>query len=187
MTHVDQNWNSILQGLVSIDQVVEQLIIDEGAAMISFLYKKRNNQAVAGSKLCDETTFYKAFEKDLRKACKLVVIESPFMTERRAYQLSRIFKKLTGRGVSVRVYTRNPYHHPPRLRDQSFRAIAILKASGAKVYGCDDMRHRKVAIFDKRILWEGSLNILSQSKSRETMRRIESAQLARQMLAIVKS
>ena len=33
--------------------------------------------------------------------------------------------------------------------------------------------HRKLAIIDRKILWEGSLNILSQSHSRELMRRIE--------------
>lgn len=42
--------------------------------------------------------------------------------------------------------------------------------------------HRKLAIFDKRIPWEGSLNILSQNDSCEITRRIESEVLAQQML-----
>lgn len=41
---------------------------------------------------------------------------------------------------------------------------------------------RKIAVIDGRILWEGSLNILSQGNSREVMRRIESEELTKQMV-----
>ena len=37
--------------------------------------------------------------------------------------------------------------------------------------------HRKLAIIDRKILWEGSLNILSQNHSRELMRRIENEEI----------
>jgi hypothetical protein len=46
--------------------------------------------------------------------------------------------------------------------------------------------HRKLAIIDRQILWEGSLNILSQNESCEVMRRIESDELAMQMLQFTK-
>jgi hypothetical protein len=42
--------------------------------------------------------------------------------------------------------------------------------------------HRKLAIIDRRLLWEGSLNMLSQNDSCEIMRRIESNSLATQMI-----
>ena len=45
--------------------------------------------------------------------------------------------------------------------------------------------HRKLAIIDDEILWEGSLNILSQNDSCEIMRRSVSAQLANQMLSFI--
>ena len=155
--------------------------------MLSFFYMKRTNQEIVSSKLFDEATFYKAFERDVRKSKKSVVIESPFLTERRAHQFSSIIKKLRKRDVKVIIYTRYPYHHPYRLRIHALEGIKILQDAGARVYECRDFRHRKVAVIDKTKLWEGSLNILSQSKSRETMRRIESKMLARQMLGIIKS
>ena len=40
--------------------------------------------------------------------------------------------------------------------------------------------HRKIAVIDDEILWEGSLNILSQNDSCEIMRRIKSEELVRQ-------
>lgn len=43
-----------------------------------------------------------------------------------------------------------------------------------------------LAILDRKILWEGSLNILSQTKNREIMRRIESKEFALEMFNFLK-
>lgn len=156
--------------------------------MFSLFYsKKLRNQDILRSELFDEDNFYKSFMKDLKRARKSVVIESPFLTERRSYLLASIFIKLKKRGVKVTIYTRSPKHHMYRLRQQSIESIHILRDSGVTVFECYDYRHRKVAIIDKQTLWEGSLNILSQSRSREIMRRIVSPPLAKQMLRIVRS
>lgn len=45
--------------------------------------------------------------------------------------------------------------------------------------------HRKLAIIDGEILYEGSLNILSQLDSCEVMRRTESQQLANEMARFI--
>jgi hypothetical protein len=45
--------------------------------------------------------------------------------------------------------------------------------------------HRKVAILDRSILYEGSLNILSQNNSSEVTRRIESVPIAWQMVRFI--
>ena len=134
------------------------------------------------SQLYDERYFYPSFVRDLKAAKREVIIESPYLTVKRVLQFASIFRKLSKRGVCLRVNTRIPQHHTRDLRIQSERAIVLLKKVGVRVYVCSDHRHRKVAIIDGSILWEGSLNILSQSNSREIMRRIESVQLATQML-----
>ena len=41
--------------------------------------------------------------------------------------------------------------------------------------------HRKLAVIDRKILWEGSLNILSHVRSREIMRRIVGARSVKEM------
>jgi hypothetical protein len=45
--------------------------------------------------------------------------------------------------------------------------------------------HRKLVVVDRRVLYEGSLNVLSQNNSSEIMRRIESARLAWQTIGFV--
>lgn len=155
--------------------------------MLSILRKK----TVAGndlllSKLYDEGTFYHNFTNDLREAKRSVIIESPYLTERRALQFAKLLKKLKKRGVSVRINTRDPRHHDKTLEIQAWRAIKVIRQNGAKVHIYGDMRHRKLAIIDDHILWDGSLNILSQSRSKEIMRRTNSTTLCQQMMSFAR-
>ena len=138
------------------------------------------------SKLYEEDSFYDAFIEDIKRAKNTILIESPYLTERRALQFSDLFNKKIIEGVRVLIYTRNPQHHDNVLEIQSRKALKILKESGAHIFICDDMRHRKLAIIDNLILWEGSLNILSQSKSCEVMRRSVSSELCNQMINFIK-
>jgi len=52
---------------------------------------------------------------------------------------------------------------------------------GVQTFLCSGNHHRKLAIIDRKILWEGSLNILSQNNSREIMRRIEGEAFATEL------
>ena len=149
------------------------------------LFRKKSVQGndLLMSKLFDEVTFYRAFGRDLEDARRSVIIESPYLTEKRAIQFSKLFKRLKKRGVAVRINTRDPRHHDKTLEIQAWKAIKVLKKHGVKVFICSDMRHRKLAIIDNRILWDGSLNILSQSHSMEIMRRTNSTTLCKQMIS----
>lgn len=133
------------------------------------------------STLCDESTFYKMFSNDLKHALRDVVIESPYLTINRTEMLLPLFDKLTRYGVRIRVNTRHPSHHDKGMCAQAWQSVDRLRIIGVTVKFYDDMRHRKLAIIDGQVLWEGSLNIMSQGNSREVMRRIQSPVLARQM------
>ena len=69
--------------------------------------------------------------------------------------------------------TRDPKEHEENMEYQSEETISLFERMGVQVLLCIGNHHRKFAILDRKILWEGSLNILSQNKSREIMRRIE--------------
>lgn len=131
--------------------------------------------------LFDETTFYHQFIKDLDKAKSEVIIESPFITISRVNNLSWVFEKLVNRGVKVYVITRLPENHDAFLKHQAEQAIQYFESIGVQVLATKNNHHRKLAIIDREILWEGSLNILSQTKSREVMRRIEGENHAKEM------
>ena len=137
------------------------------------------------SALFDNNTFYKAFEHDLRRTKQSVIIESPFITRKRMEHLLPILTKLRRRGVRIVVNTRSPEEHNEEYAIQTEYAVAAMQDIGIKVL-CTIKHHRKLAIVDKEILWEGSLNILSQSDSCEIMRRTVSSSLVYQMLCFIK-
>lgn len=133
------------------------------------------------SRLFNEATFYRQFTKDLQRCGSEVVIESPFMTTRRVGTLLPVFRKLLRRGVSITVNTKPPEELDEFLYYESQEAVQQLQDAGVDVLFTGG-HHRKLAILDRRTLWEGSLNILSQNDSCEIMRRTESELLAAEML-----
>ncbi|MDP3974037.1 MAG: phospholipase D-like domain-containing protein [Candidatus Daviesbacteria bacterium] len=143
-------------------------------------------ESLLTSKLFDENTFYEAFIKDLKRCKEEVIIESPYITCRRMEILESIFEKLIKHGVKIYIITRNPNEHDESMARQAELEISIFEEMGVQVLLCTGNHHRKLAILDRKTLWEGSLNILSQGISREIMRRIESYELTMQMFKFLK-
>lgn len=142
---------------------------------------KYHSLDLVGSQLYNEQTFYKAFNHDIACCRNEAIIESPFMTTQRVNTLLPYFRKAIARGVKVIVNTRHPQEHDQYMRTEAEKCIAILQGIGVEVLFTGG-HHRKLAIFDRAILWEGSLNTLSQNDSCEIMRRIESGQLVSQLI-----
>ena len=135
-------------------------------------------------KLYDQNSFYEAFIKDLRNARNMVIIESPFMTKRRVEQLSPILEKLVNRSVKVIVNTKPFEEHDVVMQYMACEGIAALQAIGVEVFMTVG-HHRKLAIIDDDISWEGRLNILSQYDSCEIMRRIVSRDAVEQLVRFI--
>lgn len=137
------------------------------------------------SRLYDNKSFYKMFGKDLWHAQHSVIIESPFITAKRMEELLPILRKLRQRGVRITVNTRNPKEHD----DAEYKyqaALAVYEMQELDITVLYTVKHhRKLAIIDGEILWEGSLNILSQIDSCEIMRRTVSQQLANEVVRFI--
>jgi hypothetical protein len=72
------------------------------------------------------------------------------------------------------------------MEAQSEDVIRTFEIMGVQTLLCVGNHHRKLAILDRKILWEGSLNILSQTHSREIMRRIENEEITMEMFNFLK-
>lgn len=135
--------------------------------------------------LYNQDTFYRPFERDLLAARKRVVIESPFITTKRIDMFIPTLSKLCRRGVKVVINTKPLDEHDAVLRDQALMTIGQLQDIGIMVLFTKG-HHRKLAIIDDDILYEGSLNILSQNDSCEIMRRINDKPSVREMLRFIR-
>jgi phosphatidylserine/phosphatidylglycerophosphate/cardiolipin synthase-like enzyme len=154
--------------------------------MLSYLQRFiKPTTGIVYSKLFSEKDFYSVFIKDLSNCGSEVIIESPFITMKRVSVLLPTLEKLKARHVRVVINTKSPYENDNILQYEALQAITLLQKIGVHVIYTDN-HHRKIAILDRNILYEGSLNILSCNNSREVMRRIDSIELAWQMVHFTK-
>lgn len=132
---------------------------------------------IHSSQLYDNATFYDAFTKDILKSQHSLIIESPFITLKRLEKILPYLERLRRKGVAITINTRNPEEHDGMYVGQAHEAVTQLQNISIRVL-YTVRHHRKLAIIDTHIVWEGSLNILSHSDSCEMMRRIDSNAVA---------
>lgn len=142
------------------------------------------NSILPASRLYNQTNFYPAFERDLSNAKLRVVIESPFIASRRFYALLPVLQKALSSGVAIVVNTRDPREHEPLMRAHVEKCVEVLHDIGVTVLYTGAL-HRKIAFIDD-VVYEGSLNILSQSDSCEIMRRTKSSDYASELIKFIK-
>lgn len=127
-----------------------------------------------------EGTFYPAFLKDLTRARETIVIFSPFATSAGTARWVDSLRAALARGVKTRIVTRPPEEFGGGWSGEVTELIQALRDLGIIV----DLRarmHEKIAILDGRILWHGSLNILSHRDTHESMLRLESPAACQQL------
>jgi hypothetical protein len=130
---------------------------------------------------CSERDFLDLFRADLATSTDQVTILSPFLSQNRAIHYYPVFHSLTARQVVVDVYSRPRYEQPESLREHFEQVERGLQRAGVRFHVRSGM-HEKVGIIDSRILWHGSLNILSHNDTRESMLRFESPELVQEVL-----
>lgn len=134
--------------------------------------------------LFNQDTFYKKFTSDLLKAKEEVIIESPFITEKRMTILLPILAKMRRQNVKIVVNTRDPIEHNSNYYRQALNSVARMQELGVEVLYTSGL-HRKIAVIDREIAYEGSLNILSFNDTCEIMRRTASTVEAKMLLDFI--
>lgn len=140
---------------------------------------------IVHSILTDEKSFYYRFEQDLNHAQHEIIIESPFITIPKIQHLKPLFVHALNRGVEVFVITRHPEEQEEFMQIQSEESICFFEQIGIHVYMWKT-HHRKIAMIDRKIVWKGSLNILSHRNSHEFMEREEDEEKAKQLFSFLK-
>ena len=123
--------------------------------------------------------FYKAFEKDLRGVKSKVFLASPFTTAQGTERWMQTFRDLRAKNVEIVGFTK-----PINEKDASTNSAEIhtgLEGVFKELRPVSKM-HEKLAVFDQKIVWLGSLNILSHKNSTEIMVRIDSPDFAQSIL-----
>ncbi|MDR2652384.1 MAG: phospholipase D-like domain-containing protein [Prevotellaceae bacterium] len=111
------------------------------------------------------------------------MIISSFLRKKRTENILEWLKRPLQNDISITVVTRPPDTYrkePERIKE----CIEYLQTSVTVVQ--KPYIHQKYVIIDDRLVWYGSLNLMSYGSSEESMMRLESRELAAELYTIIR-
>ena len=153
----------------------------KGYASIGYSVLTEQDAGLGGDVIYDQITFQSKFLQDVAQARQSVLIFSPFATPRRVQWLAAALEQCAQKRIPVTVVMRTPESLPERSRKSAQIAVERLKSQGCSLIFRSDI-HQKYAITDDRIVWYGSINLLSFGSSQESMMRLVSGSIAHELM-----
>lgn len=153
-------------------------------------YKKMGYQIFGGPDpktgaagyLFDAESWEDRFRRDLKEAKREILIASPGLSGARVEAFLRDVLPALQRGVRVYVATQAPEEYPEQVQGKIRESTEKLRQAGIAVStGTAFSLH--AAVFDGMLVWYGSLNLLSLVKPEDGMMRVESEEIAAELLA----
>lgn len=157
-------------------------------------YKRQSGYASMGYKIRGDTidssaidiifnrdNFLPVFSNDMLNAKKEILIVSPYVRKGRISQMMQYLDMALQNKVRVSVTTRPIDNFKEKDQDSINRALELLKGRDIKVIFKSNI-HQKFAIMDQKVVWYGSINLLSFGGSQESIMRIESSHIANELI-----
>lgn len=156
----------------------------KGYAQIGYKARPENGAPEKMNIIFDKNSFQPVFLNDLASARKEIVIVSPFMKPSRVRQTLQHIYRASINGAAITVVTRPPEDFTGESSRTANELIQLLNSAGMKVVFKSKM-HQKYAIIDQKIVWYGSVNFLSFGFGEESVMRLESYDIASELLGIL--
>lgn len=151
-------------------------------------YKAKGEDIVSASPdiIFDKDSFLPVFCHDIACTKKEILIVSPFVRKRRTMQMMQHLKIAFAKSIRAIAVTRPieafKADDQPALR----RVIELLEKNGISVVQRPNI-HQKFAIMDQKTVWYGSINLLSYGSAQESIMRIESSNIANELIRSIET
>ena len=174
--------------------------VDIQVNMLEKMYQRRlNGYASMGYKargeavndapldiIFNKDNFISVFNQDIVAAKKEILIVSPFARQRRAHQMIQHLKIAIGEHILITVVTRPKEDFPKKDHRVLQKALNLLTRSGINIIYKSNI-HQKFAIMDQKIVWYGSINLLSYGSAQESIMRIEGSNIANELIKSIEN
>jgi superfamily II DNA or RNA helicase len=152
-----------------------------GYAGIGYRAKAESRADESLDIIFDNTNFLPVYHNDMMNTAREMVIVSPFVTRRRALQMLSNMEAALAKSVSVVVVTRPTTTYKDKDRAALKETLAWLQDAGVRLVLRSNI-HQKFAVFDQKIVWYGSINLLSYGIAEESIMRLESPNIAQELM-----
>jgi len=177
-------------GIITLDdnanyEIVDSMQMLDDLAFQNIEHNLLQNFQVDGLKHFTEENFYEDFFTEINSCNKSLTIYSPFIANNRVTNNfnQTFYQKLIDRNINIKIISKPVNQHPHANRLFAGDCIALWTAMGITILEKNGM-HEKIAILDDKIVYHGSLNILSQWHSQETMLKIVGPNSVKELLKI---
>ena len=168
--------------------------IDIHVPMLEKMYQKRlkgyssigymtrcEGAAESVSSIFDNNKFPDVFIADILSAKHEVLLVSPLVSKR-TLKLLPLLAPVTAKIIII---TRPPEDNKNEIvRHRAEECITMLKDSGFTIRKRSGI-HQKFTVIDQRLIWYGSINFLSFGTSEESVMRLESVNIAAELVGSV--
>jgi superfamily II DNA or RNA helicase len=129
----------------------------------------------------DKNSFYPVYTNDFMSAQSEIIITSPYVSKLRITRLLPQIQAVINQKVSVIVITRPVDDFKDADKQKVADIHQLLINAGVKLVLHSNI-HQKFAIIDQKIVWYGSINLLSFGSAEESIMRLNSGMIAGELL-----
>ena len=145
------------------------------------LYSKEEKHSEVKNVIYDIDNYAGVYENDLREAVKSIVISSPTLSRNKVYRMILLLKRRQEAGVKVSIVTWHPEAYRFGSDENRIALMEMLRNAGfhIELVSGDCERY---AIIDQKIVWYGSINLLSKEDIDDNIMRIKNTEIAAELL-----
>ena len=164
-------------------KMLERMYHKRIAGYASIGYKTKGKEVASDSIniIYDTNNFLAVFINDVMSSARQVVVVSPFVSKQRALFMMKQLESVLQKNGKVIIVTRPVDDFKEKDRAALQEVFDLLKTPGADLIARSHI-HLKFAVVDQRIVWYGSINLLSFGSAEENIMRIDSPTIANELL-----
>jgi superfamily II DNA or RNA helicase len=156
----------------------------KGYASIGYSAKSDSKPFEATNAIFDNHNFMTVFCNDFSSAKSDMVIVSPYMTKKRLFQMMNIFSSGINNGAKLTIITRPESDYKETDKAAFADMLNSIRSIGAAIVFKSNI-HQKFAVIDQRIVWYGSINLLSFGSAEESIMRLDSINIANELIGTI--
>ena len=166
-------------------RMLEKMYHKRLAGYASIGYKAKGESIATESIdiIFDKSNFLPVFSNDIMNAAREILIVSPFVTRKRTFQMLQYLEAALRNKVRVIVVTRPAEDFRDKDKTALKGVLDALKSAGISVVLKSNI-HQKFAVMDQGIVWYGSINLLSFGSAEESIMRLDSPNVAYELIKI---
>lgn len=153
----------------------------KGYYSTGYEFKSNNKYINKVNSIYSSKNFLEVYNNDILSAKKEIVIASPFISKVGLSRTIEDFKYLVNKGINIIIITRKIEIFNENSKGRIKKVYELLIKNGVKLVFKPDV-YKKFALIDEKIVWYGNINLLNFEKSEESIMRLESFEIAQELL-----